>query len=72
MPFLDWVNKTQAVTSAAEIAQKGELPDSKIGTQWRSDRDEINNWMKSLRQVMLKKHRLTVGNHKSGKFVCRA
>jgi excisionase family DNA binding protein len=34
-----------------QMAQKGELPGSKIGTQWRFDRDEIDDWMKSLRQT---------------------
>ena len=28
-----------------QMAQKGELPGSKIGTQWRFDRDRINAWM---------------------------
>jgi hypothetical protein len=27
------------------MAQKGELPGSKIGTQWRFDRDRIDAWM---------------------------
>lgn len=34
-----------------QMAQKGVLPGSKIGTQWRFDRDEIDDWMKSLRQT---------------------
>ena len=29
---------------------KGELPGSKIGIQWRFDRDEIDGWIKNLRQ----------------------
>lgn len=28
-----------------QMAQKGELPGSKIGTQWRFDRDRIDKWM---------------------------
>jgi excisionase family DNA binding protein len=28
-----------------QLAQKGELPGSKIGTQWRFDRDRIDAWM---------------------------
>jgi len=28
-----------------QLAQKGELPGSKIGTQWRFDRDRIDTWM---------------------------
>ena len=38
-----------------QMAQKGELPGSKIGTQWRFDRDEIDDWMKSLRQTAQQK-----------------
>jgi len=38
-----------------QLAQKGELPGSKIGTQWRFDRDEIDDWMKSLRQTATQK-----------------
>ncbi|MFA5603131.1 MAG: helix-turn-helix domain-containing protein [Bacilli bacterium] len=34
-----------------QIAQKGELAGSKIGTQLRFDRDEVDNWIKSLRQT---------------------
>lgn len=30
------------------MAQRGEVPASKIGTQWRFDREEIDQWMKSL------------------------
>jgi PTS system nitrogen regulatory IIA component len=29
------------------MAQRGEIPASKIGTQWRFDRDEIDQWMKA-------------------------
>jgi len=29
------------------MAQRGELPASKIGNQWRFDREEIDMWMKS-------------------------
>lgn len=28
-----------------QMAQKGELPGSKIGTQWRFDREKIDAWM---------------------------
>jgi excisionase family DNA binding protein len=28
-----------------QMAQKGEMPGSKIGTQWRFDRDRIDAWM---------------------------
>ena len=29
------------------MAQRGEIPASKIGNQWRFDREEIDQWMKS-------------------------
>jgi PTS system nitrogen regulatory IIA component len=29
------------------MAQRGEVPASKIGNQWRSDREEIDQWMKA-------------------------
>ena len=29
------------------MAQEGEIPASKIGSQWRFDRQEIDEWMKS-------------------------
>jgi excisionase family DNA binding protein len=35
-------------TKLYQMAQKGELPGSKIGTQWRFDRDRIDEWMESL------------------------
>lgn len=38
-------------TKLYQMAQKGELPGSKIGTQWRFNRDEIDEWVKSLRKV---------------------
>ncbi len=31
-----------------QMAQKGKLPGSKIGTQWRFDRDRIDEWMETL------------------------
>ena len=30
-----------------QMAQKGELPGSRIRTRWRFDRDEIGDWVKS-------------------------
>ena len=38
-----------------QMAQKGELPGSKIGTQWRFDRDGIDDWGKSKRPAAGKK-----------------
>jgi PTS system nitrogen regulatory IIA component len=29
------------------MAQRGEVPATKIGNQWRFDREEIDQWMKS-------------------------
>lgn len=29
------------------MAQRGEMPAAKIGSQWRFDREEIDTWMKS-------------------------
>ncbi|MEA1924092.1 MAG: helix-turn-helix domain-containing protein [Pseudomonadota bacterium] len=29
------------------MAQRGEIPASKIGNQWRFDREDIDQWMKS-------------------------
>jgi excisionase family DNA binding protein len=29
------------------MAQRGEIPASKIGNQWRFDREEIDRWMKA-------------------------
>lgn len=29
------------------MAQRGDIPASKIGTQWRFDREEIDLWMKA-------------------------
>jgi PTS system nitrogen regulatory IIA component len=29
------------------MAQSGEVPASKIGTQWRCDREEIDRWIKA-------------------------
>ncbi len=31
------------------MAQEGEVPASKVGCQWRFDRHEIDEWMKSQR-----------------------
>jgi excisionase family DNA binding protein len=34
-------------TKLYAMTQKGEIPASKIGNQWRFDRDEIDEWMKN-------------------------
>jgi len=38
-------------TKLYNLAQKGEIPVSKIGNQWRFDREEIDDWMKSFKGV---------------------
>jgi excisionase family DNA binding protein len=30
-----------------DMAQRGEIPASKIGNQWRFDREEVDQWMRS-------------------------
>jgi excisionase family DNA binding protein len=34
-------------TKLYTLAQKGNIPGSKIGSQWRFDREEIDAWIKS-------------------------
>jgi len=34
-------------TKLYTMAQKGEIPGNKIGSQWRFDREEIDAWIKS-------------------------
>ena len=34
-------------TKLYTMAQKGKIPCSKIGSQWRFDREEIDEWIKS-------------------------
>lgn len=38
-------------TKLYNLAQKGEIPVSKVGSQWRFNCDEIDDWMKSLKSV---------------------
>lgn len=38
-------------TKLYAMTQKGEIPASKIGNQWRFDRDEIDKWMKQQRNT---------------------
>ena len=35
-------------TKLYRMAQASEIPASKVGSQWRFDREEINAWMKAL------------------------
>ena len=34
-------------TKLYSMAQQGDIPGSKIGKQWRFDREEIDEWIKS-------------------------
>jgi len=36
-------------TKLYQMAQDGSMPASKLGNQWRFDRDEIDTWMKRQR-----------------------
>lgn len=36
-------------TKLYRLTQAGEIPASKVGTQWRFDREEIDDWMKDQR-----------------------
>ncbi len=36
-------------TKLYQMAQDGSIPASKLGNQWRFDRDEIDTWMKRQR-----------------------
>ena len=36
-------------TKLYQMAQKADIPASKVGNQWRFDREEIDDWMKSQR-----------------------
>ncbi len=38
-------------TKLYRMAQEGGIPVSKVGSQWRFDRDEIDEWMRSQRPV---------------------
>ena len=39
-------------TKLYRMAQDGELPASKVGNQWRFDREEIDDWMKRQRPAL--------------------
>ena len=38
-------------TKLYRMAQAGDIPASKVGSQWRFDREEIDEWMKSRRNA---------------------
>jgi excisionase family DNA binding protein len=40
-----------------KLSQKGQIPVSRIGNQWRFDREEIDSWMKSQRPRVQAKRR---------------
>ena len=35
-------------TKLYRLAQEGKMPTSKVGGQWRFDREEIDRWMKTM------------------------
>lgn len=42
-------------TKLYKMAQKGELPACKVGNQWRFDREEIDEWMRTQRPMVARK-----------------
>lgn len=44
-------------TKLYRMAQKADIPASKIGNQWRFDREEIDEWMKSQRPAPASRNR---------------
>jgi excisionase family DNA binding protein len=43
-------------TKLYRMAQEGNIPASKVGNQWRFDREEIDEWMKRQRPFDFKSH----------------
>jgi excisionase family DNA binding protein len=43
-------------TKLYRMAQKADIPASKVGNQWRFDREEIDEWMKSQRPAAASKN----------------
>ncbi len=43
-------------TKLYTMAQKREIPGSKVGSQWRFDREEIDEWIKSGRAAKREKN----------------
>ncbi|MFC2076205.1 helix-turn-helix domain-containing protein [candidate division KSB1 bacterium] len=41
-------------TKLYQMVQEGQMPASKVGTQWRFDRDEIDEWLKNQRPELSK------------------
>lgn len=44
-------------TKLYRLTQDGEIPASKVGTQWRFDREEIDEWMKNQRPSAVSKNK---------------
>lgn len=42
-------------TKLYRMAQEGAIPASKVGNQWRFDREEIDDWMKRQRPALKNK-----------------
>ena len=54
-------------TKLYRMAQKGEIPASKVGAQWRFDREEIDAWMKSQRRGGTASQRKETDNNEKGR-----
>lgn len=48
-------------TKLYQMAQKGKLPASKVGNQWRFDREEIDEWVRSQRIPKSNQKRASIG-----------
>jgi excisionase family DNA binding protein len=44
-------------TKLYRMTQDGDIPASKVGNQWRFDREEIDEWMKNQRPAAYSKNR---------------
>ena len=54
-------------TKLYRMAQKGEIPASKVGAQWRFDREEIDAWMKNQRRSGTASQRKETDNNEKGR-----
>jgi excisionase family DNA binding protein len=53
-------------TKLYRMAQNGEIPASKLGSQWRFDREEIDLWVRSQRQNGHNSSTETMGDKANG------
>ncbi|MFV2056287.1 MAG: helix-turn-helix domain-containing protein [Thiohalomonadales bacterium] len=47
-----------------KMARNGDIPASRIGVQWRFDREEIDHWMKAQTQLTFNRSRGDMNNGK--------